>query len=316
MTRKTVKQALPAVDLKEMIVTALRSETMALYRRFAKEKSNDEVFTQDSRLGRIIVSLYGLIQWLFPDDQEISENFIYLVSARFPGYRHVADATVPSEPQEIPVNEAATIPTPSKVLEMPQHTTPVTALSEVKHVETPTGEVAPPVQNTEINTLLDFFQNVPNGTKPYDFSRKVREAYFGTSFTEIKEVLHTVIKRLPHLVDPEALRDCVAHQRDVELAQFFVQRGERILDTAQINQPAFVGVKGAMYAIAGMHDVANNPNVKAELEGKIVRICHMGCIDEYDILTGIACLEKVLKELGYKFELGVGLAAAQKVFNG
>lgn len=55
---------------------------------------------------------------------------------------------------------------------------------------------------------------------------------------------------------------------------------------------------------------------QAELEGKIVRICHMGCIDEYDILAGISCLEKVLKELGYKFELGAGLAAAQKVFNG
>ncbi len=54
---------------------------------------------------------------------------------------------------------------------------------------------------------------------------------------------------------------------------------------------------------------------QAELEGKIFRICHMGCIDEYDILTGIACVEKVLKEMGYKFELGAGLAAAQKVFN-
>ncbi len=54
---------------------------------------------------------------------------------------------------------------------------------------------------------------------------------------------------------------------------------------------------------------------QAELEGKIFRICHMGCIDEYDILTGISCIEKTLKELGYKFELGAGVAAAQKVFN-
>lgn len=52
-----------------------------------------------------------------------------------------------------------------------------------------------------------------------------------------------------------------------------------------------------------------------ELKGKIVRLAHMGCIDEYDILTGIAVLEKVLKEMGYKFELGSGVAAAQKVFN-
>ena len=41
----------------------------------------------------------------------------------------------------------------------------------------------------------------------------------------------------------------------------------------------------------------------------------MGCVDEYDILTGISCLEKVLLKLGYKFTLGAGVAAAQKVFN-
>jgi len=54
---------------------------------------------------------------------------------------------------------------------------------------------------------------------------------------------------------------------------------------------------------------------QAQLKGKIIRIAHMGCIDEYDILTGISCLEKVLKELGYQFNLGAGLTAAQKVFN-
>jgi aspartate aminotransferase-like enzyme len=52
-----------------------------------------------------------------------------------------------------------------------------------------------------------------------------------------------------------------------------------------------------------------------QLKGKIVRIAHMGALDEYDILAGIACFEKVLKEMGYKFTLGAGLSAAQKVFN-
>ena len=50
------------------------------------------------------------------------------------------------------------------------------------------------------------------------------------------------------------------------------------------------------------------------LKGKIIRIAHMGCVDEYDILAGIACLEKVLSKLGYKFTPGAGIAAAQKVF--
>lgn len=54
---------------------------------------------------------------------------------------------------------------------------------------------------------------------------------------------------------------------------------------------------------------------QGEMKGKIIRIAHMGCLDEYDILTGIASLEKALKQLGYSFKLGEGVAAAQKVFN-
>jgi len=53
---------------------------------------------------------------------------------------------------------------------------------------------------------------------------------------------------------------------------------------------------------------------QAELEGKIVRVCHMGAITEEDILAGVECLEVVLKEMGYKFETGAGVTAARKVF--
>jgi len=53
---------------------------------------------------------------------------------------------------------------------------------------------------------------------------------------------------------------------------------------------------------------------QAELKGKIFRIAHMGYIAESDIITGLACLEKVLTQLGYKFNLGVGVKAAEEVF--
>jgi aspartate aminotransferase-like enzyme len=53
---------------------------------------------------------------------------------------------------------------------------------------------------------------------------------------------------------------------------------------------------------------------QAELKGKIIRIAHMGYIGEFDIITGIACLEKVLYQMGYKFTLGAGVRAAQEVF--
>ncbi len=52
-----------------------------------------------------------------------------------------------------------------------------------------------------------------------------------------------------------------------------------------------------------------------QLKGKVVRLAHMGALDEFDILVGLACLEKVLFQLGYKFELGASLTAAQKYLN-
>jgi L-aspartate aminotransferase apoenzyme (EC 2.6.1.1)/phosphoserine aminotransferase apoenzyme (EC 2.6.1.52) len=54
---------------------------------------------------------------------------------------------------------------------------------------------------------------------------------------------------------------------------------------------------------------------QAELKGKVFRIAHMGYINEFDLITAISCLEKVLKEMGYNFQLGAGVAAAQKIIN-
>jgi len=51
-----------------------------------------------------------------------------------------------------------------------------------------------------------------------------------------------------------------------------------------------------------------------ELKGKVFRIAHMGFIEEFDIIAGISCLEKVLYQMGYKFTLGQGVKAAEEVF--
>lgn len=53
---------------------------------------------------------------------------------------------------------------------------------------------------------------------------------------------------------------------------------------------------------------------QAELKGKIFRIAHLGFIEELDIIAGISCLEKVLAQMGYKFDLGTGVKAAKKCF--
>ncbi|HTZ11749.1 MAG TPA: alanine--glyoxylate aminotransferase family protein [Candidatus Margulisiibacteriota bacterium] len=51
-----------------------------------------------------------------------------------------------------------------------------------------------------------------------------------------------------------------------------------------------------------------------ELKGKVFRIAHMGYIEEFDIIAGISCLEKVLTQMGYKFKLGSGVSAAEEIF--
>ena len=40
----------------------------------------------------------------------------------------------------------------------------------------------------------------------------------------------------------------------------------------------------------------------------------MGYIEEFDIIAGLSCLEKVLAQMGYKFTLGAGVAAAEAIF--
>ncbi len=55
---------------------------------------------------------------------------------------------------------------------------------------------------------------------------------------------------------------------------------------------------------------------QAHLKGRIFRIGHMGYVSEDDLLVAIAAVERALKELGYEFQSGSGLAAAQAVLFG
>ncbi|MFH1359889.1 MAG: alanine--glyoxylate aminotransferase family protein [Candidatus Omnitrophota bacterium] len=54
---------------------------------------------------------------------------------------------------------------------------------------------------------------------------------------------------------------------------------------------------------------------QGDMKGRIFRIATMGCVNEEDLIAGISCLETVLKEMGYAFKQGAGVAAAQKILN-
>ncbi|NQU74059.1 MAG: alanine--glyoxylate aminotransferase family protein [Candidatus Omnitrophica bacterium] len=53
---------------------------------------------------------------------------------------------------------------------------------------------------------------------------------------------------------------------------------------------------------------------QADFKGKIFRIASMGYMNQFDVIIAISCLEIVLSRMGYKFELGAGVKATQKVF--
>ena len=53
---------------------------------------------------------------------------------------------------------------------------------------------------------------------------------------------------------------------------------------------------------------------QGSLSGKIVRIAHLGWMNENDIIIAISAFERGLAEIGYDVALGAGVAAAQEVF--
>ncbi len=55
------------------------------------------------------------------------------------------------------------------------------------------------------------------------------------------------------------------------------------------------------------------PGLHPDIKADYFRIGHMGAVKPGDILAVIGALEKGLAGCGYKFEIGTGVAAAQRV---
>ena len=80
-----------------------------------------------------------------------------------------------------------------------------------------------------------------------------------------------------------------------------------------VNVPAGVDGEKLVKTMRDAHGVTIAGG-QAELKGKAFRVASMGYINEFDIILALSCLEKVLHQMGYTFELGSGLKAAQEVF--
>ncbi len=73
-----------------------------------------------------------------------------------------------------------------------------------------------------------------------------------------------------------------------------------------IDEPA---LRKTMRQKHGMQIAGGQDHIK----GKVIRIGHMGYLDRFDALSVISAIEMTLAEMGHKFELGSGVAAAQRV---
>lgn len=79
-----------------------------------------------------------------------------------------------------------------------------------------------------------------------------------------------------------------------------------------LTPPAGITVKDVRNALEQRFGI-ESAGGQDRLKGKILRIGHMGAIDEMDTVLAVAALEQALYKLGHKFQLGAGVTAAQKV---
>jgi aspartate aminotransferase-like enzyme len=49
-----------------------------------------------------------------------------------------------------------------------------------------------------------------------------------------------------------------------------------------------------------------------QLAGRVIRISHLGDLDDLDVIGVVSALEMTLRDVGWQFEAGAGVAAAQK----
>jgi aspartate aminotransferase-like enzyme len=76
---------------------------------------------------------------------------------------------------------------------------------------------------------------------------------------------------------------------------------------AEIDGKAFINLMRDTYGIT-------YAGGQSQLSGKIVRIAHLGWMNENDVIVAISAFERGLVEIGYDVPLGAGVTAAQEAF--
>lgn len=119
-----------------------------------------------------------------------------------------------------------------------------------------------------------------------------------------REGLEKVIRRHAHLA--KMAREAMA-ALDLEL---FAQRPTNALTAVRVPE----NLDGHKL-LRALHDElgAVVAGGQSRLKGKIFRLAHLGYVDELDLISAVAVLEKGLQAMGHKFSKGAGVKAAQLV---
>jgi aspartate aminotransferase-like enzyme len=94
--------------------------------------------------------------------------------------------------------------------------------------------------------------------------------------------------------------------------ELFCKKPSNVLTVANI--PESVGAEKVVKKMMSAHGMRVTGG-QDHLKGKILRISHLGYVDQFDIISCISGLEYALVSLGYKMEIGVGVAAAARSFS-
>jgi aspartate aminotransferase-like enzyme len=90
-------------------------------------------------------------------------------------------------------------------------------------------------------------------------------------------------------------------------------RGTPSPAVSAIVAPAGVDGEAVVRAYGEEHNITIAGGQGA-MKGKIFRLAHLGYVGEYDVIVGLAALERVLLRLGVPAEPGAAVAAAQSLF--
>ncbi|MBE6493072.1 MAG: alanine--glyoxylate aminotransferase family protein [Methanosphaera stadtmanae] len=158
----------------------------------------------------------------------------------------------------------------------------------------------------DMKSHLKYFKKDPSQT-PYTPSVSLTFAMNEALSIVLEEGLDNRVKR--HHIGAEATRNA-AEALGLEL---FAREGDRSNTLTGIKMPEGITDQQLRGTMRNKYNVDIGGG-QDHLKGNVFRIAHMGIIGLPELAITFTCLEMTLKELGFEFERGAGVAALEETY--